>query len=138
MALFGGTYTANLIGISAAHKTLDILTNTNALETVNKTGEEIKRILSRVFSHAGIEHTFAGPPSMFGIHFIKEVPENYRDWRVTDAALYEKFAWNLIEGGIMLEPDSREPWFICESHADMDFGKLEDIATKAIKKALNS
>ena len=24
----------------------------------------------------------------------------------------------------MLEPDSREPWFICESHADMDFGKF--------------
>ena len=44
----GGTYTANLIGI-CCHKTLgDILTNTNALETVDKTGTEIKRILSRI------------------------------------------------------------------------------------------
>ena len=134
----GGTYTANLIGISAAHKTLEILANTNALETVNKTGDRIKKILSRVFSDAGIEHSFAGPSSMFGIHFTHEVPLNYRDWRITDAALYEKFAWNLIEGGIMLEPDSREPWFICEAHSKMDFGKLEEIATKAIKKALNS
>lgn len=134
----GGTYTANLIGISAAHKTLDILANTNALDTVNKTGEQIKKILSRVFSEAGIEHTFAGPPSMFGIHFTKEVPTNYRDWRVTDAALYEKFAWNLIEGGIMLEPDSREPWFICEAHTKMDFARLEDVATKAMKKALET
>lgn len=134
----GGTYTANLIGISAAHKTLDILANTNALDTVNKTGEQIKKTLSRVFTNAGIEHTFAGPPSMFGIHFTKEVPTNYRDWRVTDAALYEKFAWNLIDGGIMLEPDSREPWFICEAHSTMDFGKLEDVATKAIKSALEN
>jgi len=134
----GGTYTANLVGISAAHKTLDILANTNALDTVNKTGEQIKKILSRVFTNAGIEHAFAGPSSMFGIHFTKEVPTNYRDWRVTDAALYEKFAWNLIDGGIMLEPDSREPWFICESHSEMDFGKLEDVATKAIKSALEN
>jgi glutamate-1-semialdehyde 2,1-aminomutase len=36
----------------------------------------------------------------------------------------------------MLEPDSREPWFICEAHGQMDFSWLEDVATKAIKYAL--
>ncbi|MCO4756350.1 MAG: aspartate aminotransferase family protein, partial [Bacteriovoracaceae bacterium] len=133
----GGTYTANLIGLSAAQKTLEILANTKALETVNQTGDKIKEVLGRVFTSAGIEHTFAGPSSMFGIHFTSSIPSNYRDWRVTDSALYEKFAWNLISDGIMLEPDSREPWFICEAHSKMDFGKLEDVASKAIKNALN-
>ena len=131
----GGTYTANLIGLSAAHKTLEILKNTKALETVNQTGDKVKEILGRVFTGAGIEHTFAGPSSMFGIHFTSSVPNNYRDWRITDSALYEKFAWNLIENGIMLEPDSREPWFLCEAHAKMDFGFLEEAATKAMQKA---
>ncbi|MEM1009131.1 MAG: aminotransferase class III-fold pyridoxal phosphate-dependent enzyme, partial [Myxococcota bacterium] len=133
----GGTYTANLIGLSAARKTLDILENTNALDTVNKTGEQIQRILGRVFTKAGIEHQFAGPPAMFGIHFTSSVPSNYRDWRATDSALYEKFAWNLIEGGIMLEPDSREPWFVCEAHASMDFDFLEEVATQSIRDALS-
>ena len=36
----------------------------------------------------------------------------------------------------MLEPDSREPWFICEAHRQVDIGWLEDIATRAIKEAL--
>jgi glutamate-1-semialdehyde 2,1-aminomutase len=35
----------------------------------------------------------------------------------------------------MLEPDSREPWFICEAHADLDFAWLEDVATQAIQRA---
>jgi glutamate-1-semialdehyde 2,1-aminomutase len=134
----GGTYTANLVGLSAAHKTLDILTTTSALDTVNKAGQLTMDVLGRVFTKAGLQHKFAGPPAMFGIHFTETIPTNYRDWKATDSVLYEKFAWGLIENGIMLEPDSREPWFICESHINMDFGKLEDIATTSLKNAMSN
>ena len=131
----GGTYTGNLVGLAAAHATLDILTHTNALETVDRVGDAIQEVLGRVFTNAGIEHRFAGPPSMFGIHFSDAVPTNYRDWKQTDSKLYEAFAWNLIDAGVMLEPDSREPWFICESHQNMDLSWLEDVATQAMKRA---
>ena len=131
----GGTYTANLIALSGASATLDILANTNAYDTINRAGANIRDCLGRVFTAAGIEHCFAGPPAMFGIHFLDKVPTNYRDWRVTDSELYAKFAWKLIDHGIMLEPDSREPWFICEAHGDVDLGWLEDIATRAMREA---
>jgi len=133
----GGTYTGNLVGLSAAHKTLDILSHTDALQTINQTGERLQALLGRVFTAAGVEHAFAGPPAMFGIHFSASVPTNYRDWRKTNSALYNRFAWGLIDRGFMLEPDSREPWFVCEAHQHMDFGQLEDMATAAIKAALS-
>ncbi len=132
----GGTYTANLVALSAAHATLDILANTDALATVNRTGAQIRDALGRVFTAAGIEHAIAGPPAMFGIHFTPTVPTDYRAWRATNSALYRRFAWQLIAHGVMLEPDSREPWFICEAHRQVDIGWLEDIATRAIKEAL--
>ena len=72
---------------------------------------------------------------MFGIHFGDHVPTNYRDWKNTDSDLYTDFAWQLIEHGIMLEPDSREPWFICEAHQDLDLGWLEEMAMKSMKIA---
>ena len=131
----GGTYTANLVALSAASATLDILANTDALKTINAAGEKITAVLGRVFTAAGVEHCFAGPPAMIGIHFTEKAPLNYRDWRITDSELYAKFAWKLIEYGLMLEPDSREPWFICEAHASMDFGWLEDVATRAMRDA---
>lgn len=134
----GGTYTANLVGLSAANATLDILTNTTALKTVEETGRDIMNVLGRVFNKHGVDHTFAGPASMFGIHFGKVTPTNYRDWKATDSSLYEKFAWNLIEGGVMLEPDSREPWFICEAHREMNLNWLENIADKALGDAISS
>jgi glutamate-1-semialdehyde 2,1-aminomutase len=134
----GGTYTANLVALSAANATVDILANTNALATVERVGAAIRDVLGRVFTAAGIEHRFAGPAAMFGIHFGDNVPTNYRDWKSTDSDLYTAFAWQLIEHGVMLEPDSREPWFICESHRDVDLGWLEDVATKSMKIAMEA
>jgi glutamate-1-semialdehyde 2,1-aminomutase len=132
----GGTYTANLVALSAAHATLKILAETNAQQTINHAGEKIQAVLGRVFTAAGLEHAFAGPPAMFGIHFSATVPTNYRDWRVTNSELYRKFAWELIARGVMLEPDSREPWFICEAHQHMDLGWLEEVATQSIRVAM--
>ena len=86
---------------------------------------------------AGLPHAFAGPPAMFGIHFSPTVPTNYREWRVTRNELYRAFAWGLIERGLMLEPDSREPWFVCEAHQHMDLDWLGDVATQALQAALN-
>ena len=131
----GGTYTANLVALSAAQATLKILDHTDALQTIDRIGTQIRDLLGRVFTAAGIEHAFAGPPAMFGIHFTPSVPTNYRDWRVTNSDLYRAFAWRLIDYGIMLEPDSREPWFICEAHRELDLGWLEDVAMRAMLDA---
>ncbi len=131
----GGTYTANMVALAAAKATLSILSDTDALDTINKTGKAIQEVLSRVFTKHGIEHRFAGPDSMFGIHFGDVVPQNYRDWKRTDSELYTKFALKLIEYGVMLEPDSREPWFICEAHKNVDLKWLEETADKAMTDA---
>ena len=132
----GGTYTANLVALSAAHGTLDVLANTDALKTVDRVGAEIRDVLGRVFTAFGIEHRFAGPPSMFGIHFGDHVPTN-RDWKVTSSGLYVAF-WQLIRHGVMVEPDSREPWFICEAHQDVDLQWLEDVAMESMRLAVES
>jgi glutamate-1-semialdehyde 2,1-aminomutase len=131
----GGTYTANLVAMSAALGTLTVLADTDALQTVARVGADFQKVLGRVFTAAGVEHRFAGPDAMFGIHFGDHVPSNYRDWRRTDSALYARFAWNLIRHGVMLEPDSREPWFMCEAHQHVDLAWLERVATAAMREA---
>ena len=136
--MHGGTYTANLVALSAARATVRVLAETDALQTVDRVGGQIREVLGRVFTAAGIEHRFAGPDAMFGVHFGDHVPSNYRDWKRTDSELYTAFAWQLIDHGVMLEPDSREPWFICEAHHDVDLGWLEDVATRSMQKALDA
>ncbi|MBA6296686.1 aspartate aminotransferase family protein [Colwellia sp. MB02u-9] len=134
----GGTYTANMVALSAAKATLTILKETDALETIDHVGQKIQTLLSRVFSKFDIEHCFAGPNAMFGVHFGAKVPQNYRDWKKTNSDLYTQFALNLIDNGVMLEPDSREPWFICEAHQTIDFAWLEQVAEQSMQAAINA
>ena len=53
---------------------------------------------------------------MTGLFFSDDPPKNYRDWINTDYAFYDALALELHEIGILIEPDSREPWFMCEAH----------------------
>jgi glutamate-1-semialdehyde 2,1-aminomutase len=43
---------------------------------------------------------------------------------------------HLIKHGIMLEPDSREPWFICEAHKEVDLNWLEETADRSMSEAI--
>ena len=63
---------------------------------------------------------FVGHPSMGGLFFAKRPPATYREWKTSDYTFYDTMAYHLHDLGIICEPDSREPWFMCEAHADAD------------------
>ena len=123
--------------MAAAKKTLEILSQTDALKTINDVGAKIQVILKEKFNAYDIPCTFSGPESMFGIHFSDFVPSNYRDWKETKAEMYTTFAKHLIDLGIMVEPDSREPWFICEAHQAIDFSALAEKIELALQRTLS-
>jgi len=84
------------------------------------TGETIQRGLRDLLDAKGLAYVITGHPTMFGIMFTESVPSEYRDWAATDHELYDAIAAGMLQRGAMPEPDSREPWFICESHAQGD------------------
>ncbi len=54
---------------------------------------------------------------MMGLFFAEDSPSNYREWVHSNYEFYDTLAPELHEQGILVEPDSREPWFLCESHS---------------------
>jgi len=113
----GGTYTCHSVSLAAANKTLQILDETPALETIAKYGSDLNAGMSRILKHRGIPHCFTGHGSMSGLFFADSAPTNYRDWADSDYTFYDTMAPRLHDLGILCEPDSREPWFICEAHS---------------------
>ena len=116
----GGTYAGNRVAAAAAVKTLEIIRDTNALETIHATGRRVQDGLKEVLNPTGLPYVFTGHPSMFGIMFTDEIPTEYRDWAKSDHELYDAIAVGMFARGAMPEPDSREPWFMCEAHAQGD------------------
>src|SRR4029453_8205445 len=100
----------------AAEKTLTILRDTNALADMALYGRCMQEGMTRILEWRGIPHSFAGHESMGGLFFNAAAPTNYRDWKNSDYSFYDALAANAIDRGVMCEPDSREPWFICAAH----------------------
>ena len=112
----GGTYTAHSVSIAAANRTLQILDETDALERIKNYGQTLQSGITRILNDFGIAHCFTGHPSMGGLFFRREPPTNYRDWKSSDYNFYDTMAPILHDLGVLVEPDSREPWFICAAH----------------------
>lgn len=134
-ASHGGTYTAHSVSLAAAEECLRILDETPALETLAHYGERLKTGISGILNARGIIHSFSGHPSMFGIFFAAEPPDNYRAWKTSDYSFYDRMAYYLHDLGIIVEPDSREPWFMCEAHG-LDDTCLTD-TLKAVERAVD-
>jgi glutamate-1-semialdehyde 2,1-aminomutase len=123
----GGTYTAHSVSIAAANKTLEILDETDALQTIADYGTKLQAGISKILDARSVAHCFVGHSSMAGLFLAEEPPTNYRDWVRHDGTLYGALAANLHDVGILCEPDSREPWFLCEAHED---GCLDETVSK--------
>ena len=112
----GGTFTAHSVSLAAANRTLEILEETDALANIESYGSKLREGLGSILEERGIEHCFAGHPSLSGLFFAAEPPQDYRSWLDSDYDFYDALAPELHDRGILIEPDSREPWFMCEAH----------------------
>jgi len=130
----GGTYAGNRVAAAAAVATLTILKETDALATIQRTGTAIQDAIRPLIEAKGIPFQFTGHPSMFGIMFTEATASEYRDWANTDHELYDAIAVGMQRYGAMPEPDSREPWFVCEAHAQ---GDIVDRAVAAFERAFD-
>ena len=113
----GGTYTCHAIAMAATEKNLEILDETSALDDIAAYGRRLQEGMSQILGARGVGHCFLGPPSMFGLFLAENPPTNFREWKQGDYTFYDTMAGHLIDLGVLCEPDSREPWFICEAHA---------------------
>jgi glutamate-1-semialdehyde 2,1-aminomutase len=135
----GGTYAGNRIAAAAAVRTLEILRDTDAIETILRTGEAVQAGIRSVLDPTGLPYVITGHPSMFGIMFTDRVPREYRDWATTDHELYDAIAVGMHARGAMPEPDSREPWFMCEAHARGDtVDRIVSIFAASVAAALEA
>lgn len=117
-AAHGGTYTAHAVSLAATAETLRILDETTALADLAAYGTRLQSGIKAILDARGIVHSFSGHPSMFGVFFADTPPDNYRAWKTSDYSFYDTMAQHLHDNGIICEPDSREPLFMCAAHDD--------------------
>ena len=117
----GGTYAGNRVAAAAAVKTLTIITRDERARDDPRDGAAAAgRPAQRPQPEGRARTCSPAIRRMFGIMFTDTEPSEYRDWANTDHELYDAIAVGMHARGAMPEPDSREPWFLCEAHAAGD------------------
>ena len=130
----GGTYTGNIVGAAAADATLEILETQPIIETIFQRGQKLMDGIDDILTRANIPHCMIGLPSIFSLILgTDEEPTDFREYCAGDGALYERLAMALIERGVMLESDGREPWFLCYSHSEQDIADTLTVFEEAVK-----
>ena len=133
----GGTFTGHSVSLAAAVKTLEILDETTALADIEDYGLKLQRGLSGILEARDIPHSFTGHPALMGLFFAEEPPSNYREWVDSDYEFYDTLAPHLHDQGILVEPDSREPWFLCEAHTHGCLDETLDKFERAVEITLH-
>ncbi|MGD2205491.1 MAG: guanitoxin biosynthesis PLP-dependent transaminase GntE [Anaerolineae bacterium] len=114
----GGTYCSNAVGVAAGEATLALLEDGQILKTIEGQGQKLKAGIAEMLTAAGIPHQIQGPGTMFGLLFMEDPPQEFRDMQKHNSTLYTALCRQLVARGVIPDPDAREPWFLCAAHDD--------------------
>ena len=102
-------------------------------EHINAMGKRLQNGLAQVFSEAGIPCLISSMPAIFSITFGIDKNDDARDWGKADSKLYKKLAANVLEQGVLIDEDPREPFCLCYSHTEQDIDYTIEAFRKAVK-----
>ena len=136
----GGTYAGNRVAAAAAVKTLEIIRDTDVLETIHATGSRDPGGRARDDRGEGPAVPHHRPPLDVRHHVHRARRDRVPRLGDTDHELYDEVAFGMHARGAMPEPDSREPWFVCEAHAkgdmvDQVITAFERVARRGARRA---
>jgi glutamate-1-semialdehyde 2,1-aminomutase len=134
----GGTYCGNAVAAAAASATLEVLETTDALEQVQARGRRLMAGMGEILTEAGVDHEISGHPAMFGLT-LEPAARPVRDYRGTLASntgLYDRLALAMRERGVEIEPDWREPLFLCAAHSDADVDETLNVFNDSLRATL--
>ena len=130
----GGTYCGNVVAATAAAATLEILETQPVLETIAANGRVLMAGIDEILTRAGVPHALTGVPAMFSVLLGKHTPPaDYRAYAEFDAALFGELGAALIERGVLVDDDPREPWFLSYSHDAAVIGETLQIVEDAVQ-----
>jgi glutamate-1-semialdehyde 2,1-aminomutase len=130
----GGTYCGNVVAATAAAATLEILETQPVLQTIAANGQALMAGIDEILTRAGVSHAVTGVPAMFSVLLGKNTPPvDYRSYAEFDAALFGELGAALIERGVLVDDDPREPWFLSYSHDAAVIGETLQIVEDAVK-----
>jgi glutamate-1-semialdehyde 2,1-aminomutase len=138
--MFGGTYNAHTVGVSAALATLDLLEADDRAvhRRIYALGETMRQGLEEITGRLGITARPTSFGSVWVCYFTDRIVRNFDDALTSDAGLYVGLHQGLIDRGFLTVPINLKRNHITAAHTDDDIARTlqaaEDTLTELAAK----
>jgi len=129
----GGTFTNNKPGVAAAWATLTVLEREPVMKTIEKRGQRLMDGICKILSEAGLPYCMNGYPAMFCFAIGIEKATDQRSWNQSEKKYLLDLVEAMVELGVMIDHDPREPWFLCYAHSEADIDTTLNVFHDTIK-----
>ncbi|MBQ3655617.1 MAG: glutamate-1-semialdehyde 2,1-aminomutase [Bacteroidales bacterium] len=125
-----GTLSGNPVAMAAGLATLNILSNKEVYEDLEKRSDNFINRLSKIIEGKGIQLNRCG--TMFTMFFNDKPVKNFQDTKRSNQERFAKYFRNMLSRGIYVSPSQFEGNFISVCHTD----EVLDEVLKAIEESI--
>jgi glutamate-1-semialdehyde 2,1-aminomutase len=130
LAWASGTLNGNPISASAGLAALEVLSQPGVYDRLHQTGGRLRRGIVEAGRRHGFPTQALGEDAVFGVRFMEnENPQNWMDLQAHDRALGLKWGMQLLDRGLLVNPN--EKFYISIAHTDEDVDRTLQICDEA-------
>jgi glutamate-1-semialdehyde 2,1-aminomutase len=133
-----GTLSGNPIATTAGLTTLRLATD-DIYPVLDKTANEVARIVSAGLTKEGVPHLAQFAGNLFSIFFVDPavvpVVRNFEDAKSQALHRHKAFFHAMLDGGVHLPPSAYEAWFVSTAHDDAALERIAAAVPDAARAA---
>jgi len=129
-----GTLSGNPVAMAAGLATLDIISESNFFDDLDKKAKHLIKGLEEAAKGANIPMAFSQAGGMFGFFFTNEATvSRFNQVTACDIEAFKKFFHQMLERGVYLAPSAYETGFISAAHSTTDIDKTIAAAAESLQ-----
>ena len=132
-----GTLSGNPLAMAAGNVMLDLLSESNVYDLLEKKSKKLCDGLQKNVLELGIPAQFTRVGSIFSMFFTNQEIENFDTVKTCDTEFFKRYFNALLEEGVYIATSQFEVGFMSAIHSDEEIDETIVASLKALKIAVN-
>ncbi|MGO0122848.1 glutamate-1-semialdehyde 2,1-aminomutase [Desulfothermobacter acidiphilus] len=129
-----GTLSGNPLAMAAGIATLDVLSQGQVYDYLERLGQELEEGIRSALDETGVPGQVNRVGSMLTLFFADEPVQDFNTAVKADTAAYATFFHAMLEQGVYLPPSQFEAWFLSLAHTREDVARTVEAARLALQR----
>jgi glutamate-1-semialdehyde 2,1-aminomutase len=128
-----GTLSGNPLAMTAGCETVKQLKEPGVYDRLETLGARLGDGLRAATQEAGLDASLTRVGSMMCTFFTDQKVTSYDSASSSDANIYGKYFWNMLDRGVYLAPSRLETGFVSLAHTEEDIDRTIELARESLK-----